>query len=1017
MLARGTERDLDGPAPGPAGGAPRRPGPPCLTPGCACCTADDDVPLQRRADVTVQRDVDPRRGSGPEGDAGADQALIDREDQAIARLRGLQGGSAGSFVYGSPSSPDLQPPNEPPAATLTLGALVLRPTSDTQRRRSFETREAAEARATVAIGPAGAAVAREDGLWFVFGLAAASASELKRDNVHRFTPSGPVVSVIGTDRMVFTNRAYTPDPDRAALDPRAERSVARPADAAALRDLAGMTPGAPGAPRRPGTAIPASQAEPFIRAYFQARALEALEQNRKLALDLTEKFKPQQGGKLGGDAKALMDQARELGGRYQELEDKERQVGETALLIRERHLEGRWNLIAAKGRTQTYHQWIDEINGLLGGIHTGKEEVLALSPLLASLVFHAPGPRTAGDWSAKLGWERSAVRRGIRAVAWPIAAASDWLEKDLQGAPSWKDSELSKASSEAGDRKVAAEFLRKLDAVNQAISRTVGSVVGGDVDDLLSMGGLRSRVEADIGRLGPENQAVKDKFRELVLDKALKDAVVEIGGTVVSVAALCLPGGQFISAAIGMGMAMQTMSGHLGQLDAGQAAVDPAHALVDQQELAKQLLFDTLAVALSAAEVAAEVKGAMDAVEQGGVRQAAGGTPDAPLVPPGAGAPGRTVPDAVADIPDGHVHVTADGRCLVCFSPCDDVRTTFGPEIREEPGLGGEVSAVEKRAREAGAATDPAAALKDVLAVAVAAEKRLHDAAVAARITKVTGLLQSLAERFPVLAVLDRDAIGRIVRKAQRRDQLKGQLFEELAAHKVKAMMQTAEGRAALGAGPGEKLELIPGHLVREYRKVGPGEWRPFQFSDGLVVVRSPDGTIDRVVSIIEAKSGVFSASKLQAETEGLRRLSDAAAKLRRTEAIEEFRDRRAHDPRVAGLTIDEIDERYGDEIGKIAKSLNQKEGQANRDLEAFDQSRIEENRNGTWQRVAPARAKGKPNVLGVVPSDVDAKALTETIGSTDRQVPFTAENHDLDSETLRVVAGEIHKLAKIPAG
>jgi hypothetical protein len=649
--------------------------------------------------------------------------------------------------------------------------------------------------------------------------------------------------------------------------------------------------------------------------------------------------------------------------------------------------------------------------------------------MLASLVQHEATPRTAGDWASKLGWERSALRRGIRAAAPLAAGVLDWVEKKMQAAPSWQDSDLAKPATEEGDRKLAEEFRLKVDDVHKALSKAYAKVAGGDVDDLLSMGGLRARVEADFKRMGPENKAVKDRFDELVLSKELKDAAIEAGGTVLSLAALLLPGGQFLSAAIGLGMSMKTMSEHLGQWDTAQASVDPSKALVDQQELSKQLLFDTLAVALSAAEVASEVKGGMEALEQGRVPQGlregeAPGAPDAPGIPGAPGAPpGRKVPDAVADTAHGsHVHVTADGHCLVCFSPCDDARATFGPEIKETPSLGGELSAVEKEAAQAGAAVDPTPALEAVKPKAVAVEGKLYEAAIQARVKQVAGWLPSLYERYPILGrlPLGEDAIARIVAKWKNFNSLKGQLFEELSALKVRKMFDTAEGRAALGARPGEKLDLIPGHEVREYYMNSEGRWAVAQFSDGLVVTRKPDGTIDRIVSVIEAKSGTFSSEKLAAETQGLKRLSDDAAKLRRSEAIEEFRDRHLGDPKIAGLSTGEIDEQFKTDIDAIAKELNQREGQANRDVERAAHGQIQVRRNGEWENIpAASRPRGNVPVFGVVPDDVDARALTKEVNRTDPHVPFKAETagKDLDSEAVNAIAGQIRSRARIPAG
>ena len=358
--------------------------------------------------------------------------------------------------------------------------------------------------------------------------------------------------------------------------------------------------------------VPAGQEEAFLRSYLVSRALEALTENRAMAVDLAAKFKPDDQGNLGPAAKQLVDESRALGTDYERLEDKETTVGESALAIQEKHEQGHWNRITAQGRTQSYFAWVDELNEKFKQIEAGKNAALAMSPLLASMVYHEKKPATAGDWAAKLGWERSTVRKIARALTWPLSKVVDAIDESSHGAPGWKDSELSKASSADSDKKVAEQFRAKIDGVQQAISRSFAQVTGGDVDYLLELGGLRSRVQADVDRLGPENEAVKHKYKEMLDSHEMKEEAINIAGTVVQIGALFLPGGQFISAAIGMGMAMQAMDQHMGQWDASKVAVDPTKALADQQETAKLLLFDTLAVALQAADMAISVKGGLE---------------------------------------------------------------------------------------------------------------------------------------------------------------------------------------------------------------------------------------------------------------------------------------------------------------------------------------------------------------------------------------------------------------------
>ncbi len=635
-------------------------GPCCADGHCQACREQAGAQIQRR-EPRVQRD------------SPQDDAVLDRERQAVDRLRGRSGQPAGSFLSGSPVSPRYQPPEKPPSATLTIGALLLRPTSDDQKRQSFDTQAEATAYAAVAGAGSSSVVMQDDKLWFAATLVGTTDPTFERTHVYRFDPAAPVVAAIGSDGFVFTSGEYTPEEDHAALRDRPENDLAHPPDAASLRALVGMNPKADGAPPRAGMTVPAGQEEAFVRSYLVSRALESLNENRAMAEKLAEEFKPTEQGGIGPAAKALVDKSRALGADYQKLEENETKVGEAALAIQEKHNEGKWNRITAQGRTQSYFAWVDELNAKFKQIQAGKDSALALSPLLASMVYHEQTPSSVSDWAAKLGWEHSTVRKVAQALTWPLSAIVDAIADSGHGAPSWKDSELNKSSSAESDTKVAQEFRTKLDGVQQAISRTIARVAGGDVDYLLELSGLRSRVQADVDRLGPENQAVKDKYKEMLATHEMKEEALSVAGTIVQIGALFLPGGQFISAAHRHGHGYEPMDQHLNQLDASKAAVDPATALADQQQAVQALLTDTLNIALQAIDLAVGVKAGLDDLEAGRVPKGPEDTPGVPKDPNAPVPPGGKEPITVQFGSRKYTWVEGKG-VTICVNPCGQMR-------------------------------------------------------------------------------------------------------------------------------------------------------------------------------------------------------------------------------------------------------------------------------------------------------------------------------------------------------
>src|SRR5262249_28664325 len=97
------------------------------------------------------------------------------------------------------------------------------------------------------------------------------------------------------------------------------------------------------------------------------------------------------------------------------------------------------------------------------------------------------------------------------------------------------------------------------------------------------------------------------------------ETAIKVAETVIQIAALFLPGGQFISAAIGFAVQAKEMDKHLDAWTASQATVDPAKALVDQQQAESALLTDTVMLGIQAVDLAISVKSGFEALEAGRV--------------------------------------------------------------------------------------------------------------------------------------------------------------------------------------------------------------------------------------------------------------------------------------------------------------------------------------------------------------------------------------------------------------
>jgi hypothetical protein len=281
---------------------------------------------------------------------------------------------------------------------------------------------------------------------------------------------------------------------------------------------------------------------------------------------------------------------------------------------------------------------------------------------------------------------------------------------------------------------------------------------------------------------------------------------------------------------------------------------------------------------------------------------------------------------------------------------------------------------------------------------------------------RVAAWLTTLSDRFPILQELklDEEAIARILRKRDF-NQLKGQLFEELTASRVRRLLETEAGRRALGVRPGETVEFIPGHRVRAVDRLGPR-----QFSDGLVVARNAKGEITRTVAIVESKAGGFSSDKLAASHESLTRLSRRAAREHRLQAIREFETRHAADPGSAGLTAEEIDSTFKSEVDKIADELRAtEEGQVSRDAERLTELPVEirDPQTGVWQELPRSTRPKRTKIVGFVPSDIDALEITKAVKRRAPYVNFETQQLDADSEAVRLLTEEVAARAKLEGG
>jgi len=209
--------------------------------------------------------------------------------------------------------------------------------------------------------------------------------------------------------------------------------------------------------------------------------------------------------------------------------------------------------------------------------------------------------------------------------------------------PEFKDSELAKAPSADSDEAVRGQFLTRLDEIRKAISLTEHHLLDGDLEYLLGLGSLRQIVQGELAKAAPGNEQLAQRLAELLKQYEIKQLVETVGTVAIQVAGLFVPGGQFISAAIGMGQAVASFDAAAEQWSVSRATVDPSQALVDQQEAEKRAMLETINLAMSAVALVVEFKAV---TAEGHLPQVPEGTPDAPKPTTPGGTPTTAAPDA-----------------------------------------------------------------------------------------------------------------------------------------------------------------------------------------------------------------------------------------------------------------------------------------------------------------------------------------------------------------------------------
>ena len=583
-------------------------------------------------------------------DAASHSDLEALEQKSFEAAKARSGQPAAMVTFGKPAKGD----EKPPAEGLKIGELVARPTGQPYRV-GFDSLPPAIAYATIVGLGRGAVVVKQDQFFFVAKIAPGGhplnayqgaegqSVDAATSRVNYVDPDQSVLAITSTDGLVLPFRTYLitdtaqigsigNDPFK-PVDPKnppkdLKDQAATPADAAALRALAGIPndPTSKGGPsdvkdKNNQAMVPADsvdmdrdQAEAFVKTYFRARGLEILAQNEQVTNSLSVDFKPEvKDGKstLNPKAKAMMDAAHEAAAKLKDVLEREAEIDrDLSTMDTNKAWKGITGEMAFGGKSRPIWEWRDELGKRREDILKEKTTALQGSPLLAQLV--APerqAPKNMNAYEKANYWVGSKIVEGFNFLtnSKPLVYGENQVKGSLFGEP----------RSEQGDKAISDQFSKNLDAVRKAIRETRGRMLG-DVDFLLGLKGLQMQVRGDIARMQRKYNSLGSALDHLIQNKEEKDSAIDTGIAIVQVAALFLPGGQFLSAAVGLGAEVRSMSNNLAEWDASKAAVDPTQALADQQAVEAKLLDNTLNIAINAADLAQSTVHTLEAIERGG---------------------------------------------------------------------------------------------------------------------------------------------------------------------------------------------------------------------------------------------------------------------------------------------------------------------------------------------------------------------------------------------------------------